>query len=368
MFPDDIIADIHQQTNLYTNHYLRKKAEYLQQHSHSWCNSYQAKAIELREIKATLTMIIIMGIMHLPSLPLYWSSKWPFQFPSCTSIMSRSQFQLIPKFLHFNSNDTQIHVPCGQPGHDRLHKIWPLTSKLILKFQQMYMYILFKQISINESMIGFKGRISFLQYLPKKPKKWGMKAWALSDSITGYVWNWKLYVGKDDEVNTSNGLAYGVVIELVSKLANKGYHLQCILQQLLLQPQTFSHTLRNGIGACDTVRIDRCGLPHDFQKLQLSKGNIMTFTDRPLMGLKWMDKRQVAMISTIHDDTMIDKRRRTRTVTGGVEVIKKPKVIDEYNRYMGGVDKADQLVTYYGFSHRTSKWYKWVFSISLTLT
>ena len=39
-----------------------------------------------------------------------------------------------------------------------------------------------------------------------------------------------------------------------------------------------------------------------------------------------------------------------------VEVIRKPKVISEYNMYMGGVDKGDQLITYYGFSHRTSKW------------
>lgn len=67
------------------------------------------------------------------------------------------------------------------------------------------------------------------------------------------------------------------------------------------------------------------------------------------------------MLSTIHDDTMVEKRRRTRMVAGGTEVIRKPKVISEYNMYMGGVDKGDQLITYYGFSHRTSKWYKRAF-------
>ena len=81
------------------------------------------------------------------------------------------------------------------------------------------------------------------------------------------------------------------------------------------------------------------------------------------MGLKWMDKWQVAMLSTIHDATMIDKRRQTHKATGGVEVIKKPKVIEEYNSYMGGVDKANQVITYYGFSHCRSKCYKCFFHL-----
>ena len=28
-----------------------------------------------------------------------------------------------------------------------------------------------------------------------------MKAWALADSKMGYVWNWKLYTGNEDEVS-----------------------------------------------------------------------------------------------------------------------------------------------------------------------
>ena len=98
-------------------------------------------------------------------------------------------------------------------------KIRPFLSKLISNFQQAYTP--FKNISIDESMISFKGRISFLQYIPKKPKKCGFKAWALSASKTGYSWNLKLYVGKDDEVNTTDGLAYGVVMEFVKRLAKK---------------------------------------------------------------------------------------------------------------------------------------------------
>ena len=36
-------------------------------------------------------------------------------------------------------------------------------------------------------------------------------------------------------------------------------------------------------------------------------------------------------------------------------------MIEQYNKFMGGVDKADQLVTYYGFYHVSKKWWKRVF-------
>ncbi len=48
---------------------------------------------------------------------------------------------------------------------------------------------------MNESMVGFKGHLWFVQYMPKKPTKWGMKAFVLADSVTGYTLNWRLYTG-----------------------------------------------------------------------------------------------------------------------------------------------------------------------------
>ena len=38
-------------------------------------------------------------------------------------------------------------------------------------------------------------------------------------------------------------------------------------------------------------------------------------------------------------------------------------VMIEYNQYMLGVDKLDQLVSYYNFVHRTVKWWRKVFFV-----
>lgn len=42
-------------------------------------------------------------------------------------------------------------------------------------------------------------------------------------------------------------------------------------------------------------------------------------------------------------------------------VDRKPEAIVEYNKYMGGVDRGDQLLTYYGYPHRTAKWWRRAF-------
>ena len=45
-------------------------------------------------------------------------------------------------------------------------------------------------------MVGFKGRLAWIQYMPKKPRKWGIKIWTLADAANGYVSNMKVYTGK----------------------------------------------------------------------------------------------------------------------------------------------------------------------------
>ena len=83
----------------------------------------------------------------------------------------------------------------------------------------------------------------------------------------------------------------------------------------------------------------------------MRKGEVVTFSDGKLTGV----------LSTIHNSSMTTISRRSRSAVRGVETVNKPNMIVEYNKYMGGVDIADQLVTYYGFSHYSRKWWKRAF-------
>ena len=53
-------------------------------------------------------------------------------------------------------------------------------------------------------MIGFKSRVSFIQYCPLKPTKWGLKAFVLADSETGYISNILPYTGQETRAHLSS--------------------------------------------------------------------------------------------------------------------------------------------------------------------
>ena len=80
-----------------------------------------------------------------------------------------------------------------------------------------------------------------------------------------------------------------------------------------------------------------------------------------VLALQWIDKRPVNMLSTIHDRSLISKQWQSRNAPSGIEEVLKPRMGEEYSKHMGGVDKADQLLSYYGFCHCTVKWWRWLF-------
>ena len=70
-------------------------------------------------------------------------------------------------------------------------------------------------------MIAFKGRLSFRQYMPAKPTKYGIKVWMAADSQNGYVNNFSVYLGKEANVLRANGLGYNVVMKMASPFLKK---------------------------------------------------------------------------------------------------------------------------------------------------
>ena len=79
--------------------------------------------------------------------------------------------------------------------------------------------------------------------------------------------------------------------------------------------------------------------------------------------MKWRDKKDVCVLSTLHDDSMVQVKSRR-----GNEVCK-PKAIADYNSHMGGVDLADNLLSHFSTSRkRLKKYYKKVFRHMLDMS
>ena len=265
----------------------------------------------------------------------YWSKLWPFANNNFSSVMSSRRFELLMRFLHLNNSNAQPRR--GEPGYDKLYKVRPFLDIVLENFKSCYQP--FQHISIDESMISFKGRLCFVQYLPNKPHKWGIKAWVLADSTNGYTWGWKLYTGKEDGT-TEHGLAHRVVMNLVDndRLRHKGYIVY--MDNFYSSPALFKELVSIGFAACGTARKNRRGIPPTVTSANLQKGEVCSTREEGILSLKWKDKHDVLMLSTFHDNTMVDKSRRSRAAPGGVETVQKPRVVEDYNQFMGGVDKS----------------------------
>ena len=153
---------------------------------------------------------------------------------------------------------------------------------------------------------------------------------------------YNLLVGKDDSLDTSTvGMTHAVVVKLLEGLEGRGHHVYT--DNFYTSPALFGDLRRLGFGACRTVRINRRGVPPEM-KAPLKKGETTsTLIDSSMMALKWMDKRPVVMLSTIHDNSFVTKKRRSRTAPDGQEDILKPLVVEEYNQNMGGVDTGKKI-------------------------
>lgn len=176
-FPDDAIQLICTETNRYAEQFFDGANE-LGPHSrfNKWFETSPT------EISAMLAMQISMGICAKPTIAEYWNGFWLTK-TDMSSIMTRNRYQLLQTFLHMCNNTERIER--GAVGHNPLFKIQALLDLTEPLYQRYFQPA--RDISIDESMIKFKGRISFKQYMPAKPTKWGFKNFVLCDSKTGYA-------------------------------------------------------------------------------------------------------------------------------------------------------------------------------------
>ncbi|CAJ0965046.1 unnamed protein product [Ranitomeya imitator] len=141
-------------------------------------------------------LVLHMGIVKKPELRQYWSIDILYQTPVFGMVMNRKRFEAIHKFLHFRDN-TDI-LPRDDPNFDRLFKIRPVIEHFSNKFAEVY--IPQREICVDESLIHFKGRLQFRQYLPSKRARYGIKLYKICESTSGYTLSFRVYQGKDSSI------------------------------------------------------------------------------------------------------------------------------------------------------------------------
>ncbi|KAI4473965.1 hypothetical protein M0804_015083, partial [Polistes exclamans] len=167
---------------LETNKYYEKCA--LQAHSSVTIRKHkqQWKPITRDEMHIFIGILLIMGVFKVPKIRLYWSKDPMFSNERIKSAMSRERYFDILQYLHFSDGDQVC-------SYDRLFKISTLVEKINRNFKKVVKPG--KELTTDESMIPWRGRLQFWQYIPNKRHKYGVKLYKLC-LIEGYSYKIKL--------------------------------------------------------------------------------------------------------------------------------------------------------------------------------
>lgn len=303
-------------------------------------NWKETDAVEMRKF---LGLIIWMGLSSCPRISDYWSTSILYKNSVAPNVMSRNRFQLLLRFWHFNDNQNP-----EEPG--RLSKIAPLINLLNKVFKNLKTAE--EELAIDETMVPFRGRLVFRQFLPKKANKYGVKLFKLCDS-KAYTYTIKVYSGKGSNVTPDLLMGTSVVLELLEPYLNSGstlyvdnYYCSIELAKRLLQKET--HLV-------GTLRSDRAGLPKEliFGE-QLKRGEMVVAENKDgIVITNWQDKRRVLMLSTKHKVDMVDTGKTDRKKNK----VFKPLVVFKYNELKMGIDVADQMASYNSAVRKPLRWY-----------
>lgn len=333
LFSDEFVNYLAQQTNLYARQEIAKNPLTRSSRLTRWVETTS------NELRIFFGLLLHMGPCSFPSIEHYWSQNIMYKMSFWSQVMSRNRFQLLLRFLHFADN--------SEVTEDRLFKIRPVLDHFNKIMEDHY--VPDKNLCIDESMILWRGRLFFRQYIKNKKHKYGVKLYELCES-TGMVLKIKVYCGKSEATENDMGHAASVVLHLMDKYLDKGY---------VLYTDNFYNSVRltNNMTArktymCGTLRSNRKGNPKYVVSKKLKKGECIWQRCKSVVVCKWKDKREVLTISNMHKVQMGEVRNRN----GKVSI--KPNIIKDYNAGMSGIDQSDQMLSYYNALRKTIRWPK----------
>jgi hypothetical protein len=132
--------------------------------------------------------------------------------------------------------------------------------------------------------------------------------------------------------------SHATVTELIRKIEGHGHKLH--MDSFFSSPELFDDLVKKQIYCYGTVKLNRKGMPQGLKvKTKLKREDIRVRTRADLMAKLWRYKRDVCMLTNIHNAQAEGNFCNVR----GKAL--KPQIVMDYNHHMGYVDKDDR-VTY----------------------
>jgi hypothetical protein len=304
------------------------------------------KDLTVDEFKTFLGLFYWMGLVRLPDMEDHWSTEAIFKNIKFKEHMSRDRFLQILRHMKFHDSSLKVLTS----PENKLS----VLMDAVLQNSKVF-YTPSSTLSLDESMVSFKGRHKDKVFMPSKPIRIGFKAFVVCEADTGFLLEWMMY-NKDEGKRTKK-----IVNTVKDLLGFNIYRSKVVyMDRYYSNKEVFLTLQEKGIYACGTINPSRVGVTEEMRGHieQLKNEKAMYYTDDKLLLCIWRTHKGklVYILSSLLDTTMQDSERYSleekRTIP-----IKRPSILEAYNENMRGVDYFDRHVRYYSFLHGSKKWY-----------
>ena len=186
-----------------------------------------------------------------------------------------------------------------------------------------------EDLSIDEAMIPFKGRLRIKQYMKDKPTKWGSKLlfWLMLEQAIPFVS--KFIRGNSSWIGSEPGLCCRVVLELLN-----GLQYTCpkvYMDNYCTSPEVFLTLYNKGVNSCGTARANgkfyRTDLKVD--KKSVCVGYYDFQSNGPLL-----DKQIIHFLSNIHVAQLAPLLLYCGEKDGSKRNMECPPLLPDYQAFM----------------------------------
>ena len=209
-------------------------------------------------------------------------------------------------------------------------------------------------ITVDEQLLPCKARCKFIQFMAKKPGKFGLKFWMAVNVESKYFYNGFPYLGKNEARSNDASVPNDVVLKLMDPLFKKSYNVTC--DKYFTSLPLSLKLAQNNCSLVGKIRHDRKEIPNILKtKRKLHYTVIVKSKEDIAVTITFYQckkSKSVNILSTLHPSVSIPEENNPKKKTESVLL---------YNKTKFGVDVLDQTTRIYSVKAASRRWPMHVF-------
>ncbi|XP_024220084.1 piggyBac transposable element-derived protein 4 [Halyomorpha halys] len=291
----------------------------------------------LVEIKALIGLLLFSAILkdsNLNTLDMFSKMFGPSIF---RSTMTEKRFHFLLCNLRFDDKTTR-EARRATDKFAPFRNIWTIFEANCSKYYSPSEYV-----TIDETLLGFRGKCPFKTYIPSKPDKYGLKIISACDARTFYFMGGIPYVGKTNQRRKEMSLPTQYVLELTKSIW--GTKRNVTVDNWFCSYQLAEELGKKQLTLVGTLRKNKPQVPLPmFAKAPVNSSKFLYQDDKTLLSYTPKKDKKVLVLSSMHFSGEIN------------EISKVPEMIEFYNLTKGGVDVLDKLCHDKTTKRSTNRW------------